>query len=61
MSLVVAVADPDPVTRSEMTRALAQAEFTVLEAGDGVHALPYAPALAAGAVYALIASGTVLG
>ncbi|MDA1004376.1 MAG: response regulator transcription factor [Chloroflexi bacterium] len=39
MSLLVAVADPDPVTRSEMTRALAQAEFTVLEAGDGVHAL----------------------
>ena len=39
MPPLVAIADPDPIARSEMARALAAAEFAVIEAGDGVHAL----------------------
>jgi two-component system KDP operon response regulator KdpE len=36
---LIAVAEPDPGTRTEIVRALVAADFEVIEAGDGVHAL----------------------
>jgi DNA-binding response OmpR family regulator len=39
MSSLITVADPDPVSRTEIARALTAAEFSVVESGDGMHAL----------------------
>jgi two-component system KDP operon response regulator KdpE len=39
MSSLIAVAEPDPTLRTEITRALTAAEFSVVESGDGMHAL----------------------
>ncbi len=39
MSSVIVVAEPDPARRTDIARALVAAEFSVIEAGDGMHAL----------------------